>query len=147
MAFATDLKKGQENERRFAHWLEEKGATEIKYNAWKDYDVMATLGGRIRTFEIKTDFATTENVAIEFFCLRRKEPSGISSTRADYWVQFEGYGNGMMWKTSDLLDFIRSNKPKMVYGGDGKMSLMFLVKKEELPPSRLISFDVGNGYF
>lgn len=147
MSFRSDLERGRANEERFAEWLKSQGFTGIKFCEWKGYDVMAEIDGKVRTFEVKTDFADTPNIAIEFLCLRRGETSGIMSTHSDYWVQFDGYGDAMMWRTKALREFIAEKKPPMVYGGDDKLALMFLVRKDELPPFREVAFETGNGYF
>lgn len=143
----TDLRKGQENEQRMASWLSDHGFEDIKFCEWKGYDIMATIGGKVRTFEVKTDFAETGNIAIEFMCLRRKETSGIMASSSDYWVQFDGYGSGMMWRTEDLREYIRNARPPMVYGGDNRDALMFLIRRDDLPPHKPIEFETGNGYF
>lgn len=136
--FIEDLKRGQINEKRFGAYLESKGYTDIKFSEWKTYDILATKDGQQVTFEVKTDFIVSENIAVEFFCLRREQVSGILATESDYWVQFFGYEDAFVFKTSDLKQFILDTHPKIVYGGDGKNALLFLIKKSELPNHKII---------
>lgn len=138
--FQKDLASGQANERRLADWLGSNGFTDVTFGSGKGWDVKATRGKRELSFEVKTDFADTPNIAIEYFCLRRCEPSGIMSTESEYWVQFDGYGDAMMFRTDVLTQFIRDSKPRMVYGGDGRDSLMFLLERSRLPSHRVIKF-------
>lgn len=138
--FHRDLASGQANERRLASWLGSNGFTDVTFGSGKGWDVRALKGKRELSFEVKTDFAETPNIAIEYFCLRRREPSGIMASEAEYWVQFDGHGDAMMFRTEILRQFIRDSKPRMAYGGDGRDALMFLVEKKVLPSHRVIKF-------
>lgn len=138
--FQRDLASGQVNEQRLAGWLGSNGFTDVTLGSGKGWDIKATRGKRELSFEVKTDFADTRNIAIEYFCIRRCEPSGIMATEAEYWVQFDGYGDAMMFRTDILRQYLREAKPRMVYGGDGRDALMFLIEKAKLPSHRRISF-------
>lgn len=139
--FQSDLKAGKVNEEKFAKYLESKEFKDVKFCDFKSYDIIAQRGGKFLTFEVKTDLIESENMAIEFFCLRRFEPSGIMATTADYWVQYFG-DNAVMFKAEVLKKFLQETKPKMVYGGDDKLALLFLVKKSELPEHKVIKSPV-----
>ncbi len=94
----------------------EKVPTENRY----DYDLKATIGSRSLTFEVKNDVkcALTKNIAIEYFNSKKNEPSGITATKADFWVhKFDK----KLWivKTSKLKEFIGKQQPKRVVLGGG----------------------------
>lgn len=138
--FHKDLASGQVNEKRLVAWLGSNGFTDVTLGSGKGWDIKARKIERELSFEVKTDFADTPNIAIEFFCIRRREPSGIMATEAEYWVQFDGYGDAMMFRTDILRQYLCEAKPRMVYGGDGRDALMFLIEKAKLPSHRLIKF-------
>ena len=57
---------------------------ELRY----DYDLIAKLGRKKFTIEVKKDdmSAKTKNLAFEYYNSKSKKPSGIDVTKADIWV-------------------------------------------------------------
>lgn len=132
---------------------------EFGYNAKKngdhskryEFDVEATINGELVTFEVKFDVmaARTGNIAIEYWNSKKNEPSGLTATKAKYWVHVieDEEQNKLMYITEvvNLIGFIELNKPKRVIegGGDNNANL-YLYQKEEI----LKCFtEVGQGYF
>lgn len=149
MSIRKSFSLGDKAEAECWDWLEslgfevEKVPQEIRY----DYDLKATKNKLSVTFEVKNDIksAVTGNIAIEYFNSKKKEPSGISSTKADYWVhRFEN----KLWviKTETLKNFIKKQTPKRIIigGGDDNADLMLydkLIFKEICIPVSLIDTD------
>jgi len=98
---------------------------------FKDYDLI--MPNRHITVEIKKDVMAkdTGNYAIEFRC--NGNPSGISATKALYWVIVDE-GQMLWFLTGSLKNFLKANWKylKKVKGGDDNSSEMILVKKEDL---------------
>lgn len=93
--FHKDLKVGKNTEKELTVLLWSEmvfpfygvANVEIMSGAFKDYDVVLTTNGGMQvTFEVKTDLYARKsgNVAFETAC--RGSPSGLETTKADYWV-------------------------------------------------------------
>lgn len=87
--FAKDLRVSKGNEAEVVTLLKRDGL----FDAWSedargDYDLRLKRlsDGLEKTAELKQDFQCfmTGNIAVEFAC--RGKPSGIVTTKADYWV-------------------------------------------------------------
>lgn len=85
----------------------------IDYNEDSECDILAEVGGKRVTIEVKEDVRTkdTGNIVIE--CESRGKPSGIKTTKADFWVfrvhQDDGILN-ILFKTKDLKQAIRDRR-------------------------------------
>lgn len=81
--------------------------------------------------EVKYDIMSkrTGNIAIEYHNSKKNTPSGISATKADFWVHiaFTKTGDRMVYiaPVSELKKWIADNKPKKVIiaGGDDNADL------------------------
>jgi hypothetical protein len=86
--FEKDLEEGQLVEKEAVACLHSffPEIGEIEFSKTKGYDIRASVGGTIVTFEVKNDLmaGTTGNVAIEY--QSRGKDSGLTTTLADYWV-------------------------------------------------------------
>lgn len=107
-------------------------------DAKHEYDVWCKLDGFTWTFEVKADVMSmrTGNLAIEFFNSRQKKPSGISATKADFWVLTFGHEMEGLWitKVEMLRDYLSAHKPKKkMHGiGDGNADIMLYPKEKML---------------
>lgn len=126
--FQGDLKKGKIYEKKASEYFDYK---KIHYpeGCFKDYDFI--IDDKIK-IEVKSDTSAsrTGNLAIEYEC--NGKPSGISSTKADYYVYFINHPDHdevYLIPIKDLVDICKSKGFK-VSGGDGNRSRMYLVKKE-----------------
>jgi hypothetical protein len=67
----------------------------------------------------------TGNIALEYFNSKSMKPSGITATKADWWVHKI---DGELWiiRVSDLLNFTKTEKPvRMISrGGDDNADLL-----------------------
>lgn len=111
--FDIDLQYGQVFEQKVADMLQNK-KIEVKTerDKWKD----------------------TGNIVIEFES--RGRPSGIASTEAEYWFHNLAIGDNivmtLVFPTKTLRNYIASNNPKMVRGGDNMTSRLYLIKLQDL---------------
>lgn len=115
--FELDLPKGEEAENELAEILEE-GCIEVKR------DLMV---------------AETGNIAIEYEC--RGSPSGIATTKADWWAEYLD-GDGYEGRVIILLQVKRlrrllyslreANLLRTTVGGDDKESKLALLTPEDL---------------
>jgi hypothetical protein len=127
--FNTDLKIGQEQELILAKLLMDSGQYDnYELNDNADYDIsmvsFSPSGETRTTFELKYDRYDNDRVAIEVFCLRRYEKSGLLKSKADYFVILKK-GIYYLIQTKKLLGIL---KPEMfVIGGDGRSSVMALL--------------------
>lgn len=131
MSFLRDLEYANAFERRIPdmfdnkkYWFSPRGS--------KEYDVGITnQDDEDVLFEVKADRRTkdTGNIAIEFRC--RGKDSGITTTRADYWVYFiDGTERCLLIPTDKLKEAIDQKKwSRTVRGGDGFAAEMYLFKE------------------
>jgi hypothetical protein len=87
--------------------------------------------------EVKTErglWAQTGNIVIEFES--RNKPSGIQTTEAEYWFHnLEKDGQvlcTLVFPTKVLRDYIRTNMPSVVRGGDNYTSLLYKINLKDL---------------
>ena len=95
-------------------------------------------GGRV---EVKTErniWATTGNIAIEIKC--RYNPSGLSTTDADYWIHLlaldDDVFGGFIFPTQKLKErikeLLKDKTAKIQYGGDDNASKLVLIPINKL---------------
>jgi hypothetical protein len=76
----------------------------------------------------------TKNTAWEFACFGK--PSGISTTKATHWLHqiwHDGQWKFLLGRVDKIRKFLYSKKNKReVHGGDGNLSQMWLIDKDEL---------------
>ncbi len=113
--FYDNLEFAQRGEELVAELLQNK-FTDFKildYNEDSECDIVAEVGGKRVTIEVKEDVRTkdTGNVVIE--CESRGKPSGIMTTKADFWVfrvhQDDGILN-ILFKIKDLKQAVRDRR-------------------------------------
>lgn len=146
ITFQTDLTNGQEAEIEFAE-LTMTTRPDIYSNyqlnasstleGLKEYDIKfqrkePTRNGAMYTYvEVKNDYKSskTNNIAIEYECSGK--PSGISTTKASYWVQKVYEDRFIVFTVKELRKYIQQNNVKEVTCNNGK-SKMYLLPIEEL---------------
>lgn len=142
--YKTSLKMGEKGEAIVRLFLENIGYIFISNCTDISHDYKFIKGGKEVGFEIKTDVGhkrknekdeiyETGNMAIEYEC--RGNSSGISVTKADFWISYFPHLN-QIWliKTEKLKDVIRANKDtiKKIEGGDtNSRTKMFLLNREK----------------
>lgn len=94
-----------------------------------DYDIECNLNGKYTTIEIKEDFTCerTGNLGLEFEC--RGKPSGISVSKADYYIYKVHQPNGKitLWivPTEVLKKLIADKRYEVIVnGGDPESNSM-----------------------
>jgi hypothetical protein len=125
--WVADLKFGQDYQRKFVNLITYDSII-MPPGKFKDYDI-AVIKDNVRTlYEVKADRKTcsTGNIVIEFAC--GAEPSGISTTAADFWVYFAvGTGTFYLIPTDEIRKAIDAIKyTKTIRGGDGWRSHMYV---------------------
>lgn len=135
--FSADLKISKEVEREIAKALSEKYDVEIigelNDTATWDFQMRFNKDNKIVSVEVKQDFKAkdTGNIVVEYEC--RGKPSGISSTKSDYYLyrvhQSDGIRHYLM-ETSKLKEIIGAELYfRIVNGGDkGSNTKMYLFK-------------------
>ena len=126
--FQKQLKQGQRYEKEILKYLPHD-TYHIKDGYFKDYDVELYKDNIKSTVEVKSDRQAplTGNMAIE--CEYNNQPSGITSTKADYFVYFVVHKDRdecYCFPTEELREICKTSRK--VSGGDGGRSKMYLVK-------------------
>ena len=130
MSFGKDLEFGREFERKALDYFEHTSYEFAPNRCFKDYDIK--LDGKT-TIEVKADRLAhkTGNVVIEYQC--NGKPSGIESTRADFWLYFIDKTNEVYrFRPTEIKEFICKLNPRSVKGGDGYRSRMYIVPKKAM---------------
>jgi hypothetical protein len=138
--FKRDLIIGEDGEVDVSVFLTDNGFTEIYFNKDKLWDVRgrSPLTGLLTDFEVKTDIyckdkkTDTGNIAVEI--RYRGNPSGVSSSHADYFVYyFIHFDKDNLWFISieDLKKLIKENinELRVVNGGDNNWSEIVLIPR------------------
>ena len=140
--YKKDLKYGLEGERVVAFYLSINGMKIIREDIkGEDYDIIMyspkadkNLYMEIKTDNYVNDNNDTGNIAIE---IRYKgNPSGISATKADWWVYYMpeiSVNNLWMMECNKLKRFIKENIKdlKVVKGGDNNWSELVLIPRKK----------------
>lgn len=112
-----------------------------------DADECFNTGSKIVTFEVKTDFKVcpdrrlpngllisgdTGNMFIEFHQKKKDIPTGITTTKADYYVIYFKYIEEF-WviPVERLRELIKTNEFFVTSGGDNYNSLGYLIPREK----------------
>lgn len=134
-----DLKIGKEGEELVKQTLEELG-----FECWLNEDKNELLYYDLEIkhplldakLEIKNDLYATKsgNIAIEYYNCKSKKSSGISATKADYWVHIID-GNPVICSVNSLKEFIFNTKPykNILAGGDNNANMYLYRIKDILP--------------
>lgn len=145
--YKSSLKMGEKGEVIIRRFLENLGYVFISKCTDNSHDYKFVKGGKEVGFEIKTDVGhkrknerdeiyETGNMAIEYEC--RGKASGISVTKADFWISYFPHLNqAWLIKTEKLKDIIRTNNKtlKRTEGGDtDSRTKMFLLNREKFQP-------------
>jgi len=135
--FNEDLELGEWGENDIIRYLEGLGYKYISRNHDNRYDLVMEYKNKHYTYEIKTDVypRDTGNIAIEVEC--RGKPSGLSVTRADFFVTyFKNQGEIWNIQTSKLRDLIKNGNfyLKENAGDAGSNTKLYLMKKVIVRP-------------
>jgi uncharacterized protein (UPF0216 family) len=131
--FNRDLKRGKHHENVILEVIQKKYPKAfIKDGYCKEYDIFIPelkIGVEVKSDE-KSKFTGNIVIEIEF----NKRPSALITSKAKYWVIFDGYD--YHWFLKDKIkDCILENKLKWVEfigKGDTKSKKAYLIKKEIL---------------
>jgi len=134
--FKKDILIGEEGEEFIKQFLINKGFNFISDNKNNEYDLVMSYDNRQFKYEIKTDILLskekdTGNLVVEFES--RGKPSGISVTKADYYVYFMPKLSEI-WniRMDKLKDLIQNNNFRKVTGGDaGSFTKMYLINRQK----------------
>jgi len=131
--FKRDLKRGKHHEKIILDVIRSKyKKAYIKEGYYKEYDIY--VPEKDFGIEVKSDEKSkyTNNIVIEIeFNLK---PSALSTTKAKYWVIYDGYEYNW-FLTSKIKDCIKENNLKyaeFIGKGDTKMKKAYLIKKDIL---------------
>ena len=141
--FKKDLKYGTDGEKIVAMYMAINGMSIVRDESTntKDYDIVmySPKADKNLYMEVKTDNYVdnendTGNIAIEI--RYRGNPSGISTTKADWWVYYMpeiSFNNLWMMECDKLKRFIKENIQdlKVVRGGDNNWSELVLIPRKK----------------
>tara|TARA_A100001391_G_scaffold88113_1_gene58369 strand:- start:3875 stop:4372 length:498 start_codon:yes stop_codon:yes gene_type:complete len=141
--FKKDLEFGNAGEKIVAMYMAINGMTIVSDESGnnKDYDIVmySPKADKNLYMEVKTDNYVddnndTGNIAIEI--RYRGKPSGISTTKADWWIYYMpdiSSSNLWMMECSKLKRFIKENIQdlKVVKGGDNNWSELVLIPRKK----------------
>lgn len=136
--FKQDLKLGNDGETTVRIFLESQGAKFIDSNNDNKYDLKMMVKGLEKTYEIKTDVKVaplfdTGNIFIEYES--RNKPSGIATSKADWFVTYFLFLNELWFiKTESLRKLILENEyPIFKDAGDlGSATNGYLLKRKDV---------------
>jgi Holliday junction resolvase-like predicted endonuclease len=140
-------KEGELVEQFMVDWFIDKGFAVQSVNKrprkyWYEYDFLAEKDGTIKTYEVKNDIAsgTYGNIAIEIAQGKTdKKPSGIMTSKSDYWVHFVyGWNHYFIVETPLLrhwmMQMVLDNAEYRIHqnGGDNRNDIMLIPVKQLL---------------
>lgn len=143
--FKNDLLQGQIYEKKCLDYLDYDSVEFPPAGKFKDYDLTIIKDNIKTTIEVKCDrqASTTNNLCIEYEC--NKKPSGITTTKADFWIYFivfPNYDECYKIPTTELKELIKGTK--QVIGGDNYSSKMYLLNKNKLQHYIIYSIKKNN---
>ena len=131
--FKRDLKRGKHHEKIILDVIKAKyKKAYIKQGYYKEYDIY--VPEKDFGVEVKSDENSkyTNNIVIEIEF--NSKPSALSTTKAKYWVIYDGYDYN--WFLTDRIkDCIKENNlryAEFVGKGDTKSKKAYLIKKDIL---------------
>ncbi len=131
--FKRDLQRGKYHENIILDIIKSKySKAYIKEGYCKEYDIYVpemNFGVEVKSDE-KSKYTNNIVIEIEF----NSKPSALSTTKAKYWVIYDGYVYNW-FLTQRLKDCIKDNNLKYVEfigKGDTKSKKAYLIKKEVL---------------
>jgi hypothetical protein len=135
MPFQTDLLLGKKYELLLLDYLPNDEYSEVEFappRRFVEWDVKVKRGALQATYEVKADrlSAKTGNFCLEFSCAG--QPSGISTTLADYYAYFVIHGSDQdlyLIPVPRLKELIAQGSYKQLNGGDGWRSRFYLIPK------------------
>jgi len=129
--FNIDLKRGEQIELFILSLIQKKYPLAYKVEGYfKDYDLY--IPETNKSVEVKCDEKSkyTGNLVVEVEF--NNKPSALSTTKADYWVWYDGHYISI-FKTESIHKFIKDYKPKLysfIGKGDTKEKKAYLIKKD-----------------
>ena len=131
--FKRDLQRGKHHENIVLDIIKSKySKAYIKDGYCKEYDIYVpemNFGVEVKSDE-KSKYTNNIVIEIEF----NSKPSALSTTKAKYWVIYDGY-NYNWFLTDKIKECIKDNKlnyVQFVGKGDTKSKKAYLIKKEVL---------------
>lgn len=131
--FKRDLKRGKHHENVVLNYIKAKYKNAyIKDGYCKEYDIFVpemNFGVEVKSDE-KSKYTNNIVIEIEF----NNKPSALMTTKAKYWVIYDGYSYNW-FLTDKIKDCIKDNNLKYVEfigKGDTKSKKAYLIKKEVL---------------
>ena len=136
MPFNNDLLLGKKYEMILLDYIPKGEYDEVEFapnHRFVEWDVKVKRGALEAKYEVKADRLShkTGNLCIEFQCAG--QPSGISTTQANYYAYFIIHGTGhdlYLIPVERLKEYIEQSSPKKMSGGDGYRSRFYLIPQD-----------------
>ena len=145
MEFKESLKEGKKVEKEILIIIQSKYPNAYMIDGYKkEYDIVVPEIDK--TVEVKQDKKSnfTNNYVVEIFMFGK--PSGLLSSKADYWVFSDGYK--LTWTTRDIIkDKILLENYKLfefVGKGDTEPKKAYLVPKQDIENTALKVYNLDD---
>lgn len=135
MGFKQDLAFGKKYEILSTCFTDYDRVVLAPEKKFKAFDYYTVKNNKRVAFEVKADKLAyrTGNLPIEFQC--NNKPSGLTATKADYWIIFAVDANGKYevykFPVNELKELVLKENCRKVNGGDGWRARMYLLKKSK----------------
>jgi len=138
MSFVKSLTRWKAAERIFARYLNDyEWVISVEQSKWRfyDWDIKLTYEKnwvtKEVTYEVKCDRKSEEtgNFCIEYFNTRKQEPSGISTSKADYYVYFADSKRWIAKRSELLVNLIWNNLTDLRDWGNNNSKMVILPVK------------------
>jgi len=133
--FNKSIEIGKKREKIVIRFLEPH-VDHIEENDDFRWDILIKKGNKEITIEVKFNsmFLKTGNFAVEFEC--RGKPSGINTTKSNYWVFVDSNDKIYCIKTEKLRELCKVSKIKPAFCEDG-VNNNYLVKESLFKPHQI----------
>ena len=144
--FKDRLKEGLWAENQIAKYLKNKGwiIIEISEGHFKEWDIKASKGGVVKTFEVKANYYEIKRFRHPMIIIETEsngEPSGLSVTEADYYILYYPFEDLFyIEKTEDIKKMITSGLYNKVVGGRKNLSTMYQIPRESFINKKTLRF-------
>lgn len=131
MEFREALDFGKRHERIVLSMIQRNYEAYIVDGYCKEYDIFVKELGFGVEVKVDTKSMETGNIVIEVEC--NGVPSGLTTTKAKYWVIYDGLGyHWFLVKDLRIIVGRSSNLAEFIGNGDSYSKKAYLIKKEEL---------------
>lgn len=144
--FQDRLKEGDWAEKQVVNHLITKGWTilEISEGNFKEWDIKASIKGKIKTFEVKANYFEIKNYRHNMIVIETESNgllSGLSVTSADYYILYYPFEDLFyVERTEDIKAMIASGVYNKLVGGRNNMATMWQIPRSAFVNEKTLKF-------